>query len=360
MSVSSDWLSPTEQQLSGVFNALALLENDRTRKGNQGDPRYTTRVALMPENAFKNRYVNVLPYDATRVTIDDGRYLNASFVKEPSWTINSPAKTWIAAQVRHPAPEGNIKQVAEQLLAGTAGRNIARLSLRLPLERPTQGPACDRHADSRTCIRPERSRLILMSLGGQKVTEGEQAKCHPYIPTSSSYPFLVVPPEGSTAPPLTLWLKSTSPACINQPWRTHKLALSSEACPTPIELTHFEYVGWPDYGVPDDPSALVRLLDRVAAAQLAVRHRDVDEGHGREDRPVLVHCSAGVGRTGTLLAVSSLLPHVRARKRPPTIRGRDPVFVTIDRLRESRSMLVQSEPQLAFIYKALRGEWPID
>jgi protein-tyrosine phosphatase len=191
------------------------------------------------------------------------------------------------------------------------------------------------------------------------VIEQGKAKCHPYLPTSPSCPCIISSLNPSADPPLTLWLMSTSPARVGQPWRTHKLQLVSDLASSPVELTHFEYIGWPDFGVPDDPSSLVRLLDQIAAAQIAVRHRDVDEGHGRDDRPILVHCSAGVGRTGTLLAISSLLPFVRAGKRPPTLRDRDPIFVAVDRLRHSRCMLVQSEAQLGLVYRALRDQWPI-
>jgi Protein-tyrosine phosphatase len=96
------WLMPTDQQIADVFKALAVLEEDRRRLATQGDPRYSTEAALKPENQSKNRYVNVLPYDATRVIVDgdsSGRYLNANLVKEPSWTINSPGKMWITTQV---------------------------------------------------------------------------------------------------------------------------------------------------------------------------------------------------------------------------------------------------------------------
>jgi protein tyrosine phosphatase len=84
-----------------AFRALDVLESDRRERAAAGDPRYSTTQAERSENRRKNRYVNVLPYDSCRVVLDDGGYLNASFVVEPSWSPDvQHSRTWIAAQVR--------------------------------------------------------------------------------------------------------------------------------------------------------------------------------------------------------------------------------------------------------------------
>jgi protein tyrosine phosphatase len=184
-----------------------------------------------------------------------------------------------------------------------------------------------------------------------KVTERGINKCHPYLPVSSSYPLRVEPPEpDSGKKPITIWLLDSEQPSLGHPWRRHKLALAAGPENTPsanwIEVTHFEYLGWPDFGVPDDPTDLVRLIDQVQVA---------NDNAGGEQRPILAHCSAGVGRTGTLITIASLLELVR---RGVTPQGTpDPVFATVDRLRESRAMFVQMPEQLATVYAALSDQW---
>ena len=60
-------------------------------------------------------------------------------------------------------------------------------------------------------------------------------------------------------------------------------------------IRHFHFTTWPDFGVPEPPQTLVRFVrayrERVTA----------------EQRPVVVHCSAGVGRSGTFIALDRIL-----------------------------------------------------
>ncbi len=132
-----------------------------------------------------------------------------------------------------------------------------------------------------------------------------------------------------------------------------------------MTIHHFDYHGWPDHGVPKghDVRCLRKLVEEVGAVQRL---------HGCE---VWVHCSAGVGRSGTFVALSSLLLPVQ---RHPTFPGhalplddfstsplaplvdelaRDPIAVTIDRLREQRSWLCERKEQVELLYKmVLVGE----
>lgn len=64
-------------------------------------------------------------------------------------------------------------------------------------------------------------------------------------------------------------------------------------------VTHFQYVSWPDYGVPSSAVTLIDFLgavkqqQRVAISALGPRYK----GH-QGGPPIVVHCSAGIGRTG--------------------------------------------------------------
>lgn len=65
------------------------------------------------------------------------------------------------------------------------------------------------------------------------------------------------------------------------------------------QVTHFQFLSWPDYGVPSSAASLIDFLRAVRSQQrLAVSSLGVDsKGQGPEP-PIVVHCSAGIGRTG--------------------------------------------------------------
>lgn len=67
-------------------------------------------------------------------------------------------------------------------------------------------------------------------------------------------------------------------------------------------MKHFHFTTWPDFGVPDPPQTLVRFVrafrDRIPPEQERVR-------------PIIVHCSAGVGRSGTFIALDRILQQIR-------------------------------------------------
>ena len=63
------------------------------------------------------------------------------------------------------------------------------------------------------------------------------------------------------------------------------------------EVSHFQYVTWPDFGVPSSPNTFLNFL-------MAVRHSGVLE---EDVGPAIIHCSAGIGRSGTFCLVDSCL-----------------------------------------------------
>ena len=65
-------------------------------------------------------------------------------------------------------------------------------------------------------------------------------------------------------------------------------------------IRHFHFTTWPDFGVPEPPQTLVRFVR-------AFRERVTPE-----QRPVVVHCSAGVGRSGTFIALDRILQVINA------------------------------------------------
>ncbi|ELU05077.1 hypothetical protein CAPTEDRAFT_147624 [Capitella teleta] len=98
-------------------------------------------------------------------------------------------------------------------------------------------------------------------------------------------------------------------------------------------VTQYHYTTWPDHGVPSHATVLWRLFTKLT--------QDADKS-----RPILIHCSAGVGRTGTLIAIDHLLEQANNEN------GID-VYACVTALRQSRMHMVQSFEQYKFIHLAV-------
>ena len=98
------------------------------------------------------------------------------------------------------------------------------------------------------------------------------------------------------------------------------------------KVTHLQCTAWPDHGTPElenDFDSLNYLI------------QEIDKCH-----PVVMHCSAGIGRTGTLIALYHLTKTIQTQTSSPRIS----VFGTVRRLREQRLGMVQTKDQYLFIY----------
>lgn len=66
-------------------------------------------------------------------------------------------------------------------------------------------------------------------------------------------------------------------------------------------VSHWQFTSWPDYGTPSSAMAMLTFLQRVREkqAEMVMALGDTWAGHSRGP-PIIVHCSAGIGRTGLL------------------------------------------------------------
>ncbi|VDL64951.1 unnamed protein product, partial [Nippostrongylus brasiliensis] len=106
------------------------------------------------------------------------------------------------------------------------------------------------------------------------------------------------------------------------------------------ELFHLQFIGWPDHGCPEQPESVLRFLDAV---DVACKKAISTQG------PVIVHCSAGIGRTGTFIVIDILLNQIRNRGSSCPI----DIPRTVMKIREQRSRMVQTEAQYVFLYRAI-------
>ncbi|KAM4721727.1 receptor-type tyrosine-protein phosphatase C [Rhinophrynus dorsalis] len=115
---------------------------------------------------------------------------------------------------------------------------------------------------------------------------------------------------------------------------TRKLHIMNRREKTERDVTHIQFTVWPDHGVPDDSNLLLRLRRRVNALS------NFFSG------PIIVHCSAGVGRTGTYISIDAMIEGLESE-------GRVDVYGYVVQLRRQRCLMVQVESQYIFIHKAL-------
>ncbi|XP_015424255.1 PREDICTED: tyrosine-protein phosphatase non-receptor type 3 isoform X3 [Myotis davidii] len=98
-------------------------------------------------------------------------------------------------------------------------------------------------------------------------------------------------------------------------------------------VTHLQYVAWPDHGVPDDSSDFLEFVNYVRSLRV-------------DAEPVLVHCSAGIGRTGVLVTMETAMCLIERNL---------PVYPldVVRKMRDQRAMMVQTSSQYKFVCEAI-------
>lgn len=89
-------------------------------------------------------------------------------------------------------------------------------------------------------------------------------------------------------------------------------------------VTQFHFTVWPDHGVPEHPTSLLQFVRRVMTA------------NADSEPPILVHCSAGVGRTGTFITLYTQLQRIQAENNVD-------IFNFVRSMRYNRCSMVQTE-----------------
>lgn len=328
---------------------------------------YRVDVATERENVSENRYYAIEPFDRTRVVVGrNGRYLNANWVRElhgGHW--------WIATQ----AP-----------LPNTAH---AFLSLFLqPDTRPPTNLAPPDSLGSRTCRLRTAVQLTV-------ATEGGRTKAHPYFPSQVGGSYVIPAPEVCKDHALKITLEAEQKddwaGCIQSTLRLVYCTRPSgeedmlrynkvEELGEPVFFTHLLFTHWPDFGVPEGPEEKACLLSfarLVAQINLAPPPYGSSSAEFHPDPPIVVNCSAGVGRTGSFIALNSLLrahglllpDYPRSSPQsfpllPPSPQGSlpsdlsdDEVATEVDSLREQRTSMVQRSEQQMLVYELLAAAY---
>ncbi|XP_037681020.1 receptor-type tyrosine-protein phosphatase C isoform X2 [Choloepus didactylus] len=286
-----------EKQLMNVepIHADNLLETYKRKIADEGRlflaefqsiPRVFSKFSIKDArksfNQNKNRYVDILPYDYNRVELSE---------------IN-----------------------------GDAGSNYINASYIDGFKEPrkyiaAQGPRDETVDDFWRMIWEQKATVIVMVT---KCEEGNRNKCAEYWPSLE---------EGTRAFGDVVVKINEHKKCPDYIIQKMNITNKKEKA-TGREVTHIQFTSWPDHGVPDDPHLLLKLRRRVNAFS------NFFSG------PIVVHCSAGVGRTGTYIGIDAMLEGLEAETKVD-------VYGYVVKLRRQRCLMVQVEAQYILIHQAL-------
>lgn len=182
----------------------------------------------------------------------------------------------------------------------------------------TQGPLPETVGDFWRMVWEQRSYAIVMMT---KLEERARVKCDQYWPNRGTESYGVMHVTLTHVEELATY-------CI----RTFTLQRTGYM--DSREVKQFQFTAWPDHGVPDHPTPFLMFLRRIRALT------PPDAG------PSVIHCSAGVGRTGCYIVIDSMLEKV---KYEPTV----DIYGHVVCLRAQRNYTVQTEDQYIFIHDAI-------
>ncbi|CAF4206925.1 unnamed protein product [Rotaria socialis] len=186
----------------------------------------------------------------------------------------------------------------------------------------TQGPLANTIVDFYRMIWQERVPVIVMIT---RLYEKNKAKCEKYIPDNQSAQY----------GPFQIQLKSIT---YRTDYEIRRLVIEFEN--EQREIEHYWYTAWPDQSCPDIVHPLIELVKNVEKSRVDLP--DLNKCSG----PVVVHCSAGIGRTGCFIALSNGI------KQLDTEHTIDIVRILCD-LRRDRGGMIQTNDQYQFVYQAL-------
>ncbi|XP_043109849.1 receptor-type tyrosine-protein phosphatase epsilon-like isoform X2 [Puntigrus tetrazona] len=183
-----------------------------------------------------------------------------------------------------------------------------------------QGPKQDTVADFWRMIWEQKSSTIVMLTN---LKERKEDKCYQYWPDQGCWTYgnVRVAVEDFTV-------------LVDYTIRKFCVQYASDGSKTPRLVTQLHFTSWPDFGVPFSPIGMLKFLKKVKQVNPSFVG------------PIVVHCSAGVGRTGTFIVIDGMIDMMYAEKKVD-------VFGFVSRIREQRSQLIQTDLQYSFIYQAL-------
>jgi len=295
----------------------------------QSMPKSAIQIAGI-EKGSKNRYNNIWPFEHSRVKLQDVPssgcdYFNANYISS-----KRSHKRYIATQGPIPATFSDFWNVIWQqetrvIVMLTAEKEGGQVKAHNYWSDKQYGPIrLEFLSEKRASLDPakiKRHRQQRPSVGNRKSTDGTTLA---RIDTTS---------DNGT--------KDDQPYVI-----VRKLALRHEGYPFERmrEITQLQYSSWPDFGAPAHPAHLLGLVEQCDAVVRSTTHSEISEPDPPEAPPIVVHCSAGCGRTGTFCTVATvidMLKRQRTSRDQRSRRYRDSSPMHIDTTRRSSSVTMK-------------------
>uniref|UniRef100_A0A8C0VKY2 protein-tyrosine-phosphatase n=1 Tax=Cyanistes caeruleus TaxID=156563 RepID=A0A8C0VKY2_CYACU len=238
--------------------------------------------AELPANVSKNRYPHVLPYDHSRVKL-------SQLGEDPhSDYINANFMPGYTSQQEFIATQGPLKKTIEDFWRLVWEQNVCN--------------------------------IIMLTV----CMENGRVLCDHYWPSESA-------PVTYGQVRVHLLTQSSS-----EEWTIREFKLWHEGARAERFVSHLHYTAWPDHGIPESTTSIMTFRDLVQ------EHIQSTKDAG----PTLVHCSAGVGRTGTFIALDRLLQQMRQEKVVD-------IFGAVYTLRMNRYLMIQTLSQYIFLHSCI-------
>uniref|UniRef100_A0A8C7BC67 Tyrosine-protein phosphatase non-receptor type n=1 Tax=Neovison vison TaxID=452646 RepID=A0A8C7BC67_NEOVI len=250
-------------------------------------------TARLPENAERNRFQDVLPYDDARVELvptkeNNTGYINASHIKV---SVSGIEWDYIATQ-------GPLQNTCQDFWQMVWEQGVAIIAM------VTVEEEGGREKSFRYWPRLG-SRHNTVTYGRFKITTRFRTDSGCYATTGLKMKHLLTGQER------TVW--------------------------------HLQYTDWPEHGCPEDIKGFLSYLEEIQSVR---RHTNSTSEPKSPNPPLLVHCSAGVGRTGVVILSEIMIACLEHNEVLDIPRG-------LDMLRQQRMMMVQTLCQYTFVYRVL-------